>query len=266
MPVKKDASGRRSVEASVEVPGTPEQVWQAIATGPGISSWFVPSQVEERIGGTATSNFGPGMESTATITAWEPPRRVAMDSRDDMGPEAPTIATEWTVEARSGDTCVVRVVHSWFTDRDDWDKQFEGHEHGWVAFFRILRLYLSHFAGKPSAAFQVMGMMPGTTDTAWASLTTSLGLSGVVEGQRVRSAHGQPRLGGVVERVGPPEFPELLLRLDTPAPGIAHFFAMRMGGNAALPIRVFLYGEQAGQTAEIEGSVWQEWISERVAS
>jgi uncharacterized protein YndB with AHSA1/START domain len=144
MPVKKDASGRRFVEASVEVPGTPEQVWQAIATGPGISSWFVPSQVEERIGGTARSNFGPGMESTATITAWDPPRRVAMDSRDDMGPEGPTIATEWTVEAHSGGTCVVRVVHSWFSDRDDWDKQFEGHEHGWVAFFRILHLYLSH--------------------------------------------------------------------------------------------------------------------------
>ena len=35
MPVKKDASGRRSVEAEVEVPGTPEEVWQAIATGPG---------------------------------------------------------------------------------------------------------------------------------------------------------------------------------------------------------------------------------------
>ena len=44
MPVKKDSSGRRYVQAEVEVPGTPEQVWQAIATGPGISSWFVPTE------------------------------------------------------------------------------------------------------------------------------------------------------------------------------------------------------------------------------
>ena len=36
MPVKKEPSGRRSVEAQVEVPGTPEDVWRAIATGPGI--------------------------------------------------------------------------------------------------------------------------------------------------------------------------------------------------------------------------------------
>lgn len=121
MPVKKDASGHRSVQAEVEVPGTPEQVWQAIATGPGISSWFVPSEVEERVGGAVTSSLGPGMDSLSTITAWEPPHRFAANSGEDMGPDHPTIATEWIVEARSGGICVVRVVHSWFTSRDDWD-------------------------------------------------------------------------------------------------------------------------------------------------
>src|SRR5579859_2105919 len=50
MSVKKEASGRRSVQVEVEVPGTPEEVWQAIATGPGISSWFVPTEFEERDG------------------------------------------------------------------------------------------------------------------------------------------------------------------------------------------------------------------------
>ena len=52
MSVKKDADGRRSVQAEVEVPGTPEEVWQAIATGSGISSWFVPSEVEGRVTGS----------------------------------------------------------------------------------------------------------------------------------------------------------------------------------------------------------------------
>ena len=141
MPVKKDPSGRRSVEAEVEVPGTPEEVWQAIATGPGISSWFVPSTVEERVGGTATANFGPGMESVATIKTWDPPRRFVAETVEEPG----TVATEWIVEARSGGTCIVRVVHRWFASTDDWDNQFEGHTHGWRAFFRILRLYLTHF-------------------------------------------------------------------------------------------------------------------------
>jgi uncharacterized protein YndB with AHSA1/START domain len=50
MSVKKEASGRRSVQVEIEVPGTPEEVWQAIASGPGISSWFVPAEFEERDG------------------------------------------------------------------------------------------------------------------------------------------------------------------------------------------------------------------------
>ena len=45
MTVKKDASGHRSVQAEVEVPGTPEAVWRAIATGPDISAWFVPTEL-----------------------------------------------------------------------------------------------------------------------------------------------------------------------------------------------------------------------------
>ena len=55
MSVKKEASGRRSIQVEVEVPGTPEEVWQAIATGPGISSWFVPTRSEERAGGQVVS-------------------------------------------------------------------------------------------------------------------------------------------------------------------------------------------------------------------
>jgi hypothetical protein len=40
MSVKKEPSGRRSIQVEIEVPGTPEEVWQAIATGSGVSAWF----------------------------------------------------------------------------------------------------------------------------------------------------------------------------------------------------------------------------------
>ena len=62
MPVKVDASGRRSVQAEAEVPGTPEEVWQAIATGPGISSWFVPTEIQANKDGIPEKlicHFGP---------------------------------------------------------------------------------------------------------------------------------------------------------------------------------------------------------------
>jgi uncharacterized protein YndB with AHSA1/START domain len=257
MPVKKDASGRRSVQAEAEVPGTPEEVWRAIASGPGVSSWFVPTTIEERVGGVMTLNFGPGMDARATITAWDPPRRFEAESRDE---NSPPIATEWTVEARGGGTCVVRVVHSWFASTDDWDTQFEGHEHGWVAFFRILRLYLSRFSGQSSAAFQAMSFMPGATSSAWEALSGPLELLDATEGSHVKSPAGMPVLSGVVERVGPPEFPELLLRLEQPAPGIAHLFAMPMGGQVCLPVRVFLYGNDAAAIAQREDRSWQSWM------
>jgi uncharacterized protein YndB with AHSA1/START domain len=266
MPVNRDASGRRYVQAEVEVPGTPEQVWQAIATGPGISSWFVPSEVEERVGGAAVSHFGPGMDSAATITAWESPHRFVAESRDDMGPNDPTIATEWIVEARDGGICRVRVVHSWFANSDDWDDQFEGHTYGWLAFFRILRLYLTHFPGKPCSAFQLMGVAPEPTSEAWDALTRPLGLAGVAVGQRVNTPTDAPPLAGLVESIGQGEWPELLLRLDEPAPGIAHFVPHAMAGQVFLTLRFYLYGDQAPAAVASAEGLWQAWMSEHFAA
>lgn len=261
MPVRKDKSGRRSVQAEVEVPGTPEQVWEAIATGRGISSWFVPSEVDGRKGGKAVSHFGPGssMDSVATITEWDAPRRFVATSQDEPG--APEVATEWIVEARAGGTCVVRVVHSWFASTDDWDNQFDGHEQGWVAFFRILRLYLEHFAGQPSAAFQLMGTTSQAGPDAGQTLFESLGIATPAEGQRITSSSAAPPLAGRVVRVGPAEFPELLVHLDAPAPGIAHMFAMPMGGQTYLPMRMFLFGESSRDVAAREEPRWQAWMT-----
>ena len=92
MSVKKEESGRRSVQVEVEVPGTPEEVWQAIATGPGVSSWFVPTEILED--GTVVAQFGPGMESRATRTAWEPPHRFAAESATERTSKHDRIITE----------------------------------------------------------------------------------------------------------------------------------------------------------------------------
>ena len=263
MPVQKDASGRRWIAVEAEVPGTPEQVWKAIATGPGISAWFVPSTVEEREGGVATASFGPGMDATAAVTRWEPPHRFVTESKDmGGGPDSPTVASEWTVEAKAGGTCVVRVVHSLFTDGTDWDDQLHGLENGWPAFFRILRLYLQHFPGETSAAFALMGFGPKPREDAWKTLTGALGIADARAGATVRNAAGAPPFAGVVERVGPAEHPELLLRLQEPAPGTAHLFPMDMGDKVFLSVRFYLYGEKAAAAVAREEPGWQTWMGE----
>ncbi|EYF07286.1 SRPBCC family protein [Chondromyces apiculatus] len=262
MSVKKEASGRRSVKVEVEVPGTPEQVWQAIATGPGISAWFVPTELEEREGGATTSHFGPGMDSHAVIKTWEPPHRFTAEERD-IGPESPVVATEWIVEARSGSTCVVRVVHSLFTDTDDWDRQLEGWESGWPGFFKILRLYLTHFRGQPNATFYVRGAASGPAPEAWRHLLEPLGLAGATAGQHWRAPAGVPPLGGTIEEVVEGDHNILLLRLDAPTSGIGYFFAHPMGGQVYMVLGFYLYGADAAATAARDEPAWNAWLTER---
>jgi uncharacterized protein YndB with AHSA1/START domain len=260
MSVTVDDSGNRSVQAEVEVPGTPDEVWKAIATGPGITSWFVPSEVEEREGGVTTSNFGPGMESRAKITHWDPPHRFVAESLDDMGPDYPPTATEWIVEARDGGTCTVRVVHRWFASTDDWDEQFVGHTYGWLSFFRVLHAYLAHFSGQAATPIQFIAIAPEPKEDAWASFTGPLGLAGATVGQRVTTEN--PPLDGKVEWAGQPAWPEeLLIHLDQPAPGIAHFVPHPMGGQVYLALRFYLFG--ADQSAvDLATQQWQSWVNE----
>src|SRR5262249_11698364 len=159
--LKKETSGKRSIQVEVQVPGTPEEVWQMIATGPGVSSWFVPTEIEEQAGGAIVSHFGPGMDGKAAITAWEPPHRFTATS-SNLGPSAPALATEWMVEAASGGFCTVRVVHSLFADTDDWDNQLTSVESGWPTFFRILKLSLTYFRGQSCTTVQLVHPVPGS--------------------------------------------------------------------------------------------------------
>ncbi len=262
MSVKKESSGRRSVQVEIEVPGTPEEVWKAIATGPGISSWFVPTEFEERDGKpvAVTLNFGPGLESRSVVTTWDPPRSFAAQGEGWGG--SPPIADEWTVEARAGGTCVVRVVHSLFASTDDWDNQLEGTEKGWPAFFRILRIYLTHFRSQRSAMMQWIAPAAGTTAEAWETVTAALGLKGVNATQRGTAPAGVPALSGVVEHVNQKPY-NTLLRLDTPGPGVAAFGAVNFGGQTMVTLSFYLYGDQAAGTVARETPRWEAWIQER---
>jgi uncharacterized protein YndB with AHSA1/START domain len=262
MSVDKGENGRRFVQVEVEVPGSPEVVWQAIATGPGISSWFVPTEVEERVGGAFSANFGPGMESVSTITQWNPPHNFVKDG-DGMDPDAPPVATEWIVEAKSGDTCVVRVVHSWFANTDEWDGQWEAVEQGWKDFFNILRLARERFPGQRSAAFDAAGMSGMSEMEAWEALASPLGLEDAVKGQEVHSLEGNPTLSGKVEITGGDESKQAMLLLSEPAPGICHLMAMPMGDRIYLSIRMYLFGDAASGAVATAEPEWRAWFGDR---
>ena len=265
MSVKKEASGRRSVQVEIELPGTPEEVWQAIATGPGISSWFVPTQIEEQGGRPVamTSTFGPGMEARSAVTAWDAPRMFI--AQGDGWGGAPPMAVEWNVEARAGGVCLVRVVHSLFSNTDDWDNQLESTTVAWPGFFRTLTIYLTHFRGQPCTNLHFVAPVAGTEAKAWEAITTALGQGGLSVGERRTAPAGVPAFSGVAEHVTQNPY-DILLRLDKPGPGVAALGAFDMGGQSMVALGFYLYGDEAAKTAAREQPVWQAWFQERFPS
>lgn len=263
MSVKKEANGRRSVQVEVELPGTPEQVWQAIATGPGISSWFCPTQVEEREGGKMVMEIPPGMESTATIKAWEPPRRLAAEDAG-WAPGMPSVATEWTIEARAGGKCLVRVVHSLFASTDDWDNQLEGTETGWPGFFRILRIYLTNFLGQRCSPISVMATAAGSEPEAWKKLAGELGLGGAAVGQKLAVRGASPHFSGIVEHTSEAkDHHNIVVRVQEPVPGVVSIGSFDCGGMVMAMVSFYLYGDAAVAAAERDTPRWQAWIQQQ---
>ncbi len=263
MSVTQEANGRRSVQVEFEVKGTPEDVWQAIATGPGISSWFVPTDIDERDGKPVAVNyhFGPGMEIRSVVTAYDAPRTFAQEG-DGITPGSPPIASEWRIEARAGGICVVRFVHSLFASTDEWDNELESAKFGWSGFLSILRVYLAHFRGERSAIMQVTTPIASTEAEAWDTLTAALGVTGLRVGQRWSTPAGVSPLSGVVELFTENPY-DALLRLDTPGPGIAAIgTATYPGGQSVAAMNLYMYGDEAAASVARDKPVWEAWLQD----
>jgi uncharacterized protein YndB with AHSA1/START domain len=266
-----DAARTHFAQVEAEVPGTPEEVWEAIATGPGISAWFMPTEIEGREGGVVYQDMGGGtMEPAGVITAWEPSKRAAIEQ--EWPTSAPGVsgrlATEYLVEARSGGSCVVRIVSSGFGGDDDWDEQFESMQEGWTMFLRNLRLYLTHFAGQHCSSVSVSGSAQAPHDHAFRSLLAGLGLGDAAEGAQVSAtAPGAPALSGTVEWVWLSTVHGVLqVSTKEPAPGYALVLVNVWQGVVHAHVVLYLFGDDAPAVAEREAPKWRSWMDEHFPS
>ncbi len=262
MPLKKDDNGKRWVEMELIVSGTPEQVWQAVATGPGNTAWFTKARIEEHVGGALTFDFGPMGGSTGEVTVWEPPFRFGYVERE-WSEGAPPVATEITVTARSGDRCVLRMVHSLFASTDDWDDQLEGFESGWPAFFDVLRIYLASFAGEGAASFSTLAGVEHDQAHAWKLLTSALGAAGVDVGERLSIKAGAVEFAGIVERLHQDSRQRyMLMRITAPVCGILMFGTYGTGTGANASLSCYLYGTEAQRNRAVIEPAWRTWLEE----
>jgi uncharacterized protein YndB with AHSA1/START domain len=152
------------ISREVELAATPEQVWEAVATSDGLSTWFMPMPMD------------PDSEM---VQAWEPGSRLAI--RTPEAEDGATQAFEYLIEARGQGSTVLRFVHSGFLG-DDWDDEYESMTAtGWEMYLFTLAQYFTHFAGRPATYVEAEGPPSSAKEDGWSRLTDALGLPGPVD-------------------------------------------------------------------------------------
>ena len=161
------------IRREVELPATPEEVWEAVATGPGTASWLFPEE--------------PGPND---LVESDRPHRYAVRTEGEGGYFN---AIEFVIEAREGGTAVLRYVHSGVFEDEGWDDQFDAVDGHTEFYLHTLGQYLEHFS--PRTATYVgggpgglMGPEASMTPDAFEKLKRELGASS--EGDRVSLPNG----------------------------------------------------------------------------
>jgi uncharacterized protein YndB with AHSA1/START domain len=239
------------VRDEFSVDATPDEVWEAITSGPGVDSWLMGRT--EIDGANKTSTFTMfGETSRSSITAWEPGHRYA--TKEDENPDGTFMAMEWLIESRDGGGAVVRFVHSGLLG-DDWEAEYNGLSVGDRAYMKKLAVYLKHFA--PRTAKNSLFLPGPVTKDSWAAMTAAVGAGAdPVDGQPARlSVPGIEPVEGTVEFVVPPSF--VGMRTDDAMYTLIHGYNDMVFATAH-------YFDDRDTSAETEA--WQSWLGSLAAA
>jgi uncharacterized protein YndB with AHSA1/START domain len=247
------------LDLSLELPGSPEQVWHAIATADGLSSWFIETELDQHLDGTIRLSMGDQVESAGTVTGWDPPHRFAYVEPDwaslsgHEGASVTPLASEFLVEARSGGTCVVRVVTSAFGSGAEWEREFFADmELGWAMFFENLRLYLAEFAGRRATTLRISTDLPDTAAAVVAAVRRALRAD--APGQVVD-------LRGLQGEVASVSDVAVLVRATSPERGYFQFFGYdKRDGTSMACLNAYLFSPGAAAYIEREQPGWTDWL------
>lgn len=164
--IRADDGGHRVV-CTVPLPVPPDVVWDAVATGEGISSWYVPCALEPQVGGRIVQFADPGAPDptagpeaaaeallTATvgeITEYTPPAagapgRFVYAERDWMGEGVPVPPWETSCEvAPDGEGGTVLTLRSGFGSEGQLAAEsVDGSVDGWRHALTVLAHRLTH--------------------------------------------------------------------------------------------------------------------------
>jgi len=159
----------------LEFSASPEQVWDAIATGPGTDAWFMGhTEIDPQKGGDVKFTLGD-FTTVGTVTAWEPNKRFTYRSAEF--PDGSFMAFDYLIEGRDGGTTVLRMVQSGTID-NNWEAEYDALDKGWNLYLHTIGEYIEHFDGQKPQAVDVHGAEAADEDSAWAVLKNGLGITG----------------------------------------------------------------------------------------
>jgi uncharacterized protein YndB with AHSA1/START domain len=241
------------IHKEIALDATPEQVWDAIATGPGIDSWYMGrNELEPRVGGKGSLTLG-GHTEESTVSSWEPGQRFAFRTPEDA--DGTFMAVEYLIEGRDGGGAVLRLVHSGFLG-DDWETEYEAMGTGWDMYLGKLAEYLTYFTGRTAKTVFAVRPQAPSREATWDVLTKELGLTGEVsEGDPARlTVPGLPPIEGVIDHEGLPGF--LGIRTDDAMYRFIHSGPAR--GNVIV-LGHHIFAENTDEKAQEQA--WQTWLN-----
>jgi hypothetical protein len=227
----------------VELPGTPDAVFQAVATGEGNASWLFPSEIAAGEGGD-TSDGGK-------VLVWDPPNRFTVRAEF---PGGGFNQLEYRIEAH-GDGAILRYVHSGVFDDAVWDDQYDAVNSHTDFYLHTLGQYLAHFS--PRTATYVGGGPGGIngpeasmTPDAFTKLQSALGVpDGAGTGDSVRLANDD--VDGVIDYRT-----EHFLGIRTDEALYRFFGRNAFGGPVGMSIHHF-----GDVDADAAGKSWESWLA-----
>ena len=192
------------ITLDLEVEATPEQVWEAIATGPGLGSWFLgESEIEPRQGGTWKWTFAGSTVDESTVSTWDPPHRFVTSGNET--PDGARHNFDYTVQPREGGGSAVRYVHSGVLGGDDWEAEYQAMSEGDPMYLFKLVQYLKHFKGRFGTKVDAFGPNVPDRDEAMTAFRRGLGLDDdVAKGDTVSlTPEGVDPIEGEIDHVSP---------------------------------------------------------------
>ena len=258
----------RQFDMELEIAATPEAVWEALSTEPGLQRWFAPeARVTPGPGGEVLWRWDELHSWPQKIEVWEPNRRLLTryDSAvpDGAGGQRP-LFVDFRLEGRGGRT-TLRLVHSGFGPEAAFDEEYDGISSGWPVELQSLRLSLEQHPDLDRQLAWSTALIDLPPGEAWERLTGPAGLAcgpridALQEGETyaIRTAGGDA-FGGEALHCHEREFSGVD---EQHGRGFLRFTVERCGGDLQVWVWLAAYGQPQAEMDALQGR-WDAMLGE----